>query len=107
MNTRLDYNSAYQPQTDGQTEVVNISLGNLLRSLVGDYPKQWDQLLAQAEYVYNDSPKRITGKSLLQIIYGIHPRGVHELRDWGPAEKRSANGEEFVNAIHELYEQVK
>ena len=39
MNTRLDYSSTYQPQIDGQTDVVNRSLGNLLRSLVGDHPK--------------------------------------------------------------------
>ena len=86
---------------------MNKSLGNLLRSLVGDHPKQWDQLLAQAKYVYNDSPKRITGKSLFQIIYGIHPRGVHELQDWGPAEKRSADGEEFIDDIHDMHEEVK
>ena len=29
----------------------------------------------------------------------MHPRGVHELMDLGPAEKRSADGEEFANAM--------
>ena len=30
MNTRLDYSSNYHPQTEGQIEVVNRILGNLL-----------------------------------------------------------------------------
>ena len=78
-----------------------------MRSLVGDHPKQWDQLLAQAEYTCNDFPNRSTGRSPFQIVYGMHPRGVYELRDLGSAGKRSADGEEFVDAIHELHEEVK
>lgn len=34
MNAQLSYSSTYHLQTDGQTEVVNKSLGNLLQSLV-------------------------------------------------------------------------
>ena len=47
MGTKLQFNSAYHPQTDGKIGVVNRSLGNLLRSIVGEKPKQWDLALPQ------------------------------------------------------------
>lgn len=40
MGTNLNFSSAYHPQMDGQIEVVNWSLGNLLGSLAGNKPKQ-------------------------------------------------------------------
>ena len=81
---------------------MNRILRNLLQSLVGDHPKQWDQVLA-----YNDSHNRTKGESHFQIVYKMHPTRVHELRDLGKTEKRSVEGEEFVNAIQEVCEEVK
>jgi hypothetical protein len=61
LGTNLLFSSAYHPQTDGQTEVVNRSLGDLLRSLVMEHHRQWDNVLPQAEFPYNDSVNRSTG----------------------------------------------
>jgi hypothetical protein len=74
MGTNLLFSSAYHPQTDGQTEVVNISLGDLLRSLVAEHHRSWDNVLPQAEFSYNDSVNRRTGQSPFQIVYGTQPR---------------------------------
>jgi len=67
----------------GQNEVVNRSLGNILRSLVYKNPKQWDLALARAKFAYNDTPNQSTGMSPFQIVFGMNPRGVYELRKLG------------------------
>ena len=74
----------------------------MLRSLVGESPKQCDRVLDQADFTYNDSPNSSTGMSPFQIQYGMHLRGVCELHDLGQLEKRSADGEEFATRISEL-----
>ena len=107
LGTYLNFSSAYHPQTDGKTEVTNISLGNILRSLVSEHPNQWDLALPQAEFAYNDSPNRSTGLSPFKIVYGTNPRGVFELRDLGMMKKRSANAEDFALDMQRLHEQVK
>ena len=45
LGTNLSFSLSYHPQTDGQTEVVNRSLGDLLRSLVTEHHSQWDNIL--------------------------------------------------------------
>lgn len=58
LGTNLGFSLAYHPDRNGQTTVTNRSLGNILRSLVSDHPKQWDLALPQVEFAYNDSPNR-------------------------------------------------
>ena len=58
VNTILNMSLPYHPQTDGQTEVTNLPLGDLLRSLVGDHLKSWDLKLSQAEFAHNHAKNR-------------------------------------------------
>jgi hypothetical protein len=86
---------------------VNRSLGDLLRSLVTENHSQWDQVLAQAEFAYNDSVNISTKKSPFQIVYGINPRVVSELRDLEKNDFESIGAEEFTAEMQELHNQIK
>jgi hypothetical protein len=87
--------------------VVNRILGDLLRSLVTEHHSSWDNILPQAEFAYNDSVNRSTGKSPFQVVYGMQPRGVFELRDLEQNATSSAIAEEFAEAMKELHSRVK
>jgi hypothetical protein len=58
-------------------------------------------------FTYNDSLNRSTGQSPFQIVYGMQPRGVSELKDSEQNEFRSASAEDFAEGMKELHNQVK
>jgi hypothetical protein len=61
LGTNLSFRLSYHPQTNEQNAIVNRSLRDLLRSLVDEHHSQWDQILPQVKFSYNDSPNRRTG----------------------------------------------
>ncbi|KAJ8752708.1 hypothetical protein K2173_007018 [Erythroxylum novogranatense] len=67
--TELHYSSTVHPQTDGQTEVVNHTLGNLLRCIYNDKKTSWDLALPQVEFAYNSSVNSSTKKTSFDFVY--------------------------------------
>ena len=72
-----------------------------------EHHNSWDNILPQAEFESNDLVNQSTGKSPFQVIYGMQPRGVSELRDSEQTATSSTSAEEFVEAMKELHSQVK
>ena len=86
---------------------MNKSLGNLLRCLVGNKPRNWEMVLAQVEFAYNNFVNRSTRKTPFEIVTKMKPRGVSDLRHVPSEEKRSATREEFANFMDSLHKEVK
>jgi transposase InsO family protein len=55
MGTKLDFSTAYHPQTDGQTKRVNKVLEDLLRAFVLSFNRSWESNFPYAEFSYNNS----------------------------------------------------
>ena len=106
LGTSLDMSSAYHPQTDGQTEVTNRSLGNLLRCLVGDSIKTWDGKLPQAEFAHRHAFNRSLGFSPFQVIYGTVPRAPVDLSTLPDHTRIHGDAAKFVDSFMHLHEQA-
>ena len=107
MGTKLKYSTTCHPQTDGQTEVTNRTLGALLRVLVKSNGKAWDLLLPQAEFAFNKSPSKATGLSPFKVVYGVDPLSPFDLVPRGMNEKPHEEASKRVEEIQKLHEMVK
>jgi len=107
LGTKLSYSTACHPQTDGQTEVTNRTLGTLLRVLLKPQSRAWDLLLPHAEFAYNKTPSRTTGMSPFRIVYGLDPLGPLDLIPRPLDQRPSADANQRVEEIKKLHERVK
>lgn len=73
MGTKLLFITTHNPQTDGETEVTNRTLGSLLRGLVSKTQKDWGVKLAHAVFAYNRSHSSTTLRSRFEVVYGVNP----------------------------------
>ena len=71
--TKLRMSSAYHPQSDGQTEVMNRIVEQYLRAFVHHQPSTWGRFLTWAEWSYNTSVHSATGMSPYEITFGKKP----------------------------------
>jgi transposase InsO family protein len=95
--------TAYHPQTDGQTERVNLEIEQYLRMFVSHRQNNWPEWIACAEFVYNNKVHTSTKISPFFTNYGYHPRMGIEPRRAG----RSEPAKDFAERMKSIHEEAQ
>ena len=111
MDTKLKKSTAFHPQTDGQTEVVNRTVVQLLRGYSKKHPKLWDEHLYYVQHAYNRALHSSTLKSPFETCYGYLPNSPldiyygHETVVNGASDSDKAK--RFVQRIQLVHQYVR
>ena len=72
--------TSFHPQTDGQTERLNQTLEQYLRSYVNEQQNNWVELLPLAQFALNSAKSQATGTSPFFANYGYEPEPYRQPR---------------------------
>ena len=107
VGTKLKFFTTFHCQTDGQTEVVNRSLNNLLRCLVSEANRNWDSILPIAQLAYKSSVNRSISASPFEFVHGYTPRKPLDLLPMSPHVRISKSVETFARHIHDFHNEIR
>ena len=68
LGTRLNFSTAFHPQTNGQYERVIQVLEDMLRGCVLDFPGSWDRYISIMEFAYNNNYLRSIGMAPYEVL---------------------------------------
>ena len=74
MNTKLKKGTAFHPQTNGKTEVVNRTIVHLLRGYCNKHPMLWDEQLHYIQHAYSREKHSSTQTSPFEVCFGYFPK---------------------------------
>ncbi|CAA7026137.1 unnamed protein product [Microthlaspi erraticum] len=107
LGTKLLFSTTCHPQTDGQTEVVNRTLGTLLRALIKKNLKSWDECLPHIEFAYNHAVHSASKFSPFEIVYGFKPISPLDLMPLPLSERLSTDGKHKAETVRKIHEQAR
>ena len=103
LKVTLNLSTAHRAETDGQTERMNKTLEQMLRSYTSIDETSWVQLLPCVEFAYNNSVQASTEESPFYVNYGFHPlspTAVNELIV--PHNPAASNAVSEINRVMQL-----
>jgi transposase InsO family protein len=107
LGTKLLFSTTYHPQTDGQTEVVNRTLSTMLRAILKDNLRLWEECLPHIEFAYNKSIHSTIKLSPFMVVYGFNPRAPIHLLLLPPSEIVKLDVTQRSKFILKLHETIK
>ncbi|TYK22485.1 F15O4.13 [Cucumis melo var. makuwa] len=107
LGTKLLFSTTCHPQMDGQTEVVNRTLGALLRSLISKNLMSWEETLPFVEFAYNRAIHNTTHFSPFEVVYGFNPLTPLDLSPLPPNMFTSDAASSRVEYIKTLHKEIK
>ena len=94
LGTKLLMSTAFHPETDGASERVNRSIGQVLRTLIRPDQTDWVEKLAITEFAINSNISSSTGFTPFKLNYGYMPSLIGGIM---PFEKAKPGIRRFVN----------
>jgi Chromo (CHRromatin Organisation MOdifier) domain len=102
LDIKLNMSTAFHPQTDGQSEILNQILEQFLRIFCSYHQDDWVELLPFAEFSYNNSENASTKMTPFFAVYGQHPRSI-----WPSVQDKCIAGNEFVDRLEKGREELR
>jgi len=107
LGTKLLFSTTCHPQIDGQTEIVNRTLSQLLCVVIQKNLKSWEECLPFVEFAYNRTMHSTIGFSPFKIVYGFNPLTPMDLVPLPFEERVSLDGEKKAKMVRQLHEGVR
>ena len=104
--TKLLFSITCHPQIDGQTEVVNRTLTQLLRTIINKNLKTWEDCLPFIEFAYNRTIHTTTSYSPFEIVYGFNPPTPLDFMPLPVDERGSMDGKKKAKLVKSIHEKV-
>jgi hypothetical protein len=79
LGTKLLFSTTCHPQIDGQTQIVNRTLTQLMHAIIQKNLQNWEDCLPFIEFAYNRSVHSTTEFSPFEIVYGFNPLTLMDL----------------------------
>jgi len=104
LGTQIQFSTTYHPQTDGQTEQVNLLLEDVLRMFVLQQPQKWEDYLHLVEFTYNNGHHESLCMSPFEVLYGSKCRVP---KDWNSPDNKLALGHDMFAEIEASVKKVR
>ncbi|KAA0045265.1 ty3-gypsy retrotransposon protein [Cucumis melo var. makuwa] len=104
LGTRLDFSTAFHPQTDSQTKRLNQVLEDMLRACVLEFSGSWDSHLHLIEFAYNNSYQAIIDVAPFEALYGKCCRSPV---CWGEVGEQRMLGPELVQTTNAAIQKIR